>query len=593
MARIRHKKRSYAAHNEYFCNWPTPRWSDISEIPSQKDEVADQQGVFRQVLTFEANFQTPYMQIFKSKINPNSQQFKDNQAGMLKLIDKLNKHFEESRFQGKDKHIERARKRGKMLARERLELVLDKDSPFLELLPMAGLERKGGFGAGGTNVSGIGLVQGKLCMVNSNVGTRKGGSVDYATSFKALRIGEIALENKLPTINLVESGGANLPDQDKIFNYGGEAFRQITQRSKAGLTTISIVFGNATAGGAYVPGMSDFSIFQKKAAKVFLAGPPLVKMATNEESTDEELGGAEMHSRISGVSDYLAEDEFDGIRIARELMQFVNVTQAHLVPTEPIEPPLYPPEEILGVVPPNIKTPFDARELIARISDGSRFSEFKAEYGNTLITAWTKIHGYPVGILANNGVIFSESANKGAQFIQLSNKNNIPLIFMHNTTGYMVGKAYEEGGIIKNGAKLINAVSNSEVPHITLMIGSSYGAGNYGMNGRSYHPRFLFAYPNSKVGVMGPEQLAGVMEIIQRGSAKKQGIPYDEKQGEMLKAMLIAEADKKSSAWYSTSELWDDGLLDPRETRNYLGFTLAIVYNQPIKGANAYGVWRM
>lgn len=533
------------------------------------------------------------MNSVKSNINPNSSQFKANYKGMTKFVEELNKHLAESRFQGKEKHIERARKRGKLLARERLELVLDKDSPFLELLPLAGMKQKGGFGAGGTNVSGIGLVAGKLCMVNSNVGTRKGGSVDYATVFKSLRLGEIARENRLPTINLVESGGANLPDQAKIFNYGGESFREITRRSKMGIPTISIVFGNATAGGAYVPGMSDFSIFQKQAAKVFLAGPPLVKMATNEVATDEELGGAEMHSRVSGVSDYLAEDELDAIRIARDLMEIVEVGKPHFIPTETIEEPLYDAEEILGVVPANIKTPFDVRELIVRVVDGSRFSEFKAEYGPTMVTGWAKIHGYKVGILANNGVIFSESANKAAQFIQLCNKNNIPLIFMQNTTGYMVGKAYEEGGIIKNGAKLINAVSNSEVPSITLMIGSSYGAGNYGMNGRSYNPRFLFAYPNSKIGVMGSEQLAGVMEIVQRSSAKSLGQEYDEKRGAMIKGMLIAEAESKSSAWYSTSEMWDDGILDPRETRNYLGFSLAVLYNQPIKGADAFGVWRM
>ncbi len=533
------------------------------------------------------------MQILHSHINPNSQAFKENYAEMLALIHKLEENMEKSRFQGKDKHIARARKRGKLLARERLELVLDRDSPFLELLPLAGLETRGGFGAGGTNVSGVGLVKGKLCMINANVGTRKGGSVDYATTFKALRIGDITRENRLPTINLVESGGANLPDQAKIFNYGGETFREITRRSKMGLTTISIVFGNATAGGAYVPGMSDFAIFQKGAAKVFLAGPPLVKMATNEVATDEELGGAEMHSRVSGVSDFLAEDELDGIRIARDLMEFVKVTTPHFVPSGTSLPPKHDPEEILGVVPADVKKPFDARELILRITDGSEFTEFKPEYGNSLITGWTKIHGYPVGILANNGVIFSESANKGAQFIQLSNKNDIPLIFMHNTTGYMVGKAYEEGGIIKNGAKLINAVSNSEVPHITLMIGSSYGAGNYGMNGRSFDPRFLFTYPNAKIGVMGSEQLAGVMEIIQKASAKSTGQEYNEEQGKMIQQMMITEAEKKSNAWYSTTELWDDGVIDPRETRNYLGFSLAIVYNQPIKGAEGYGVFRM
>jgi acyl-CoA carboxylase subunit beta len=533
------------------------------------------------------------MRSIESKININSAQYKENLTEMQKLIDKLNLHLEESRFQGKDNHIEKARSRGKLLARERIELLLDQDSPFLELLPLAGIQTKGGFGAGGTNVSGIGIVSGKMCMINSNVGTRKGGSVDYATTFKALRIGQITEENHLPTINLVESGGANLTDQSKIFNYGGETFRQITRRSKMGLTTISIVFGNATAGGAYVPGMSDFAIFQKQSAKVFLAGPPLVKMATNEISTDEELGGAEMHSRISGVSDYLAEDEYDGIRMAREIMEIIQTTTPHFTPNEPTKAPKYSTEEILGVVPADVKKSFDVRELIMRVADGSEFSEFKPEYGSSLVTGWMKIHGYPVGVLANNGVIFSESANKGAHFIQLSNKNNIPLIFMQNTTGYMVGKQYEEGGIIKNGAKLINAVSNSEVPHITLMIGSSYGAGNYGMSGRSYHPRFLFSYPNSKIAVMGSEQMAGVMEIIQRSSAEAAGREYDAQQGEMLKMMLTAEADKTASAWHSTSELWDDGVIDPRETRNYLGMCLVVVYNQPIKGADAFGVFRM
>jgi acetyl-CoA carboxylase carboxyltransferase component len=533
------------------------------------------------------------MRALYSNINTQTADFQNNYAEMLALVKKLEGHLEESRFQGKEKHIEKARAKGKLLARERIELVLDQDSPFFELLPLAGMENKGGFGPGGTNVSGIGLVAGKLCMINSNVGTRKGGSVDYATTFKALRIGQITEENRLPSINLVESGGANLQDQAKIFNYGGETFRQITRRSKMGLTTISVVFGNATAGGAYVPGMSDFAIFQKKAAKVFLAGPPLVKMATNEIATDEELGGAEMHSSISGVSDYLAEDELDGIRLAREIMEFVHVDKPHFVPSKNIQAPKYSSDELLGVVPADIKKAFDVRELIMRIADGSEFSEFKPNYGSSLVTGWMYIHGYKVGVIANNGVIFSESANKGAQFIQLSNKNHIPILFIQNTTGYMVGKAYEEGGIIKNGAKLINAVSNSEVPHLTLMVGSSYGAGNYGMCGRSYHPRFLFAYPNSKIGVMGSEQMAGVMEIIQRSSAKAAGVPYDEKQAEMLKMMLMSEADKKASAWHSTSELWDDGLLDPRETRNYLGFSLAVVYNSPIKGADGYGVFRM
>ena len=533
------------------------------------------------------------MNPLKSNINLNSNQFQQNKAEMEKLIQKLEKHLQDSRFEGKEKHIDKARSRNKMLARERIELVLDQDSPFLELLPLAGMQKKGGFGAGGTNVSGIGIVSGKLCIINSNVGTRKGGSVDYATVFKGLRIGDITRENKLPTINLVESGGANLPDQAKIFNYGGEAFREITRRSAMGLTTISVVFGNATAGGAYVPGMSDFSIFQKQAAKVFLAGPPLVKMATNEISNEEELGGAEMHSKISGVSDYLAEDEFDGIRIAREIMEIIKPTKPELIPEEEIKEPLHSPEDLLGVIPSNPKTPLDVREVILRICDESKFSEFKKEYGNTMVCGWGKIHGYPIGIIANNGVIFSESANKGAQFIQLSNKNDIPLLFIQNTTGYMVGKAYEEGGIIKNGAKLINAVSNSKVPSVTLMIGASFGAGNYGMNGRSYDPNFLFTYPNAKIGVMGSEQLAGVMNIIQKASAKASGIPYDEENAKMIQQMLINEAESKASAWHSTSELWDDGVIDPRETRNYLGFAFAVLYNQKSEGAKSYGGWRM
>ncbi|MFK7935824.1 MAG: acyl-CoA carboxylase subunit beta, partial [Saprospiraceae bacterium] len=336
------------------------------------------------------------MRPLQSKINPNSTSFKSNQQAMLKLVAELDKYLEASRFEGKEKSIDRARKRGKLLARERIELVLDRDSPFLELLPLAGMKKRGGFGAGGTNVSGIGLVHGKLCMINSNVGTRKGGSVDEATVFKGLRVGDITRECRLPSINLVESGGANLTDQAKIFNYGGASFRQITQRSEMGIPTISVVFGNATAGGAYVPGMSDYSIFQKQAAKVFLAGPPLVKMATNEVTTDEELGGAEMHSRVSGVSDYLAEDELDGIRLAREIMEFIPQTKPFLTPNYPIQKPLFDASEILGVVPANVKTPFDVRELIMRITDGSEFSEFKPEYGSTIVCGWTRIGGYPV-----------------------------------------------------------------------------------------------------------------------------------------------------------------------------------------------------
>ncbi len=511
---------------------------------------------------------------------------------MQGLLTKLSKHMEESQFQGREKHIQRARKRGKMLARERVELLLDQDAPFMELLPLAGLGGKG-FGPGGTTVGGVGFVEGRLVMVISNVGTNKGGSVDYATLQKSIRLGEIAIENDLPVLNLVESAGANLPEQARIFNYGGSTFREITRRSKQGIPTISMVFGNSTAGGAYVPGMSEYAIFVKDKAKVFLAGPPLVKMATNEVVDDESLGGATMHSRVSGVSDYLAEDEHDAIRIAREIVASLKPPATNFIPTSKIEEPIYNKEEILGVVQADIKRSYDVRELIARITDGSEFAEFKPEFGNSLVTGTAKIFGYPIGIIANNGVLFSESANKAAHFIQLCNKNNTPIIFLQNITGFMVGKAYEEGGIIKNGAKMINTVSNSEVPLITVMIGASYGAGNYAMAGRAYKPRFLFTYPNSKIAVMGPEQLSGVMTMIQKEAARKAGLPFDEEQAEMLRNHMMGDVEKKSTAFYATGQLWDDGIIDPRETRNYLGFCLAIVNNKPIKGSDSFGVFRM
>ncbi len=512
---------------------------------------------------------------------------------MLQWISKLEQHMEEGRFQGKPIHIERARNRGKMLARERIELLLDQDSPFLEICPLSGMLGKSGFGAGGTTICGIGLVSGKICAISANVGSRKGGSTDESTLKKSLRFNEIILENKLPSISLVESGGAFLPDQSKIFNSGGIQFRELSRRSEKGLTTISVVFGNATAGGAYIPGMSDFTVFVKNKAKVFLAGPPLVKMATGEITDDESLGGAEMHSRISGVSDYLAEDEFEGLQIARMLMDKVSVTQPHLLPKSIIKDPTYDSDEILGVLPPDPKSPFDIRELIIRITDGSRFEEFKPTYGSTVICGWASIHGYPIGILANNGVIFSESANKACQFIQLCASNDTPLIFLQNTTGFMVGKDYEEGGIIKHGANLIHAVSTCGLPSITLMVGNSYGAGNYGMNGRSFQPNFLFTYPQAKLAVMGAEQLAGTMEIVQRASAKAQGKAYDEEKAKIFKDNLINDIEGSSSSWFSTSNVWDDGVIDPRETRNYLGFCLGVLYNQPIKGSRSFAVFRM
>ncbi|MCW5909304.1 MAG: methylcrotonoyl-CoA carboxylase [Chitinophagales bacterium] len=531
------------------------------------------------------------MSVIQSKINRHSESYRSNYEAMQQLVGELEKKKTEALFQGDEKYIARVKKSGRLLARERIELILDEDSPFMELLPFAGWGTDG-FGTGGTIVVGIGFVSGKMCVINSNVGTIKGGAVDYATLQKGLRIGEIALENELPVINMVESAGANLPDQAKIFNYGGANFREITRRSQKKIPTISIVFGNSTAGGAYIPGMSDYVIMVKNEAKVFLAGPPLVKMATNEVTDEESLGGAKMHSTLSGVADYMAEDEKHALRLAREIMSYLKTKDTDYEEDD-VKEPVYVSEEILGIVSADVRVPFDQRELIARIVDGSEFSEFKPLYGSTLITGYARINGYRIGIIANNGVLFSEAANKGAQFIQLCNQNDTPLLFLQNITGFMVGRKYEEEGIIKHGAKMINAVSNSTVPAITIITGASYGAGNYAMCGRAYKPRFLFTYPNSKIAVMGPDQLAGVMQIIGRAAAEKAGTAYDEEQGKQVAQYMVKEAEKQSNAWYASGQLWDDGVIDPRETRNYLKMCMDVIHRTEVKGAEGFGVFRM
>jgi acetyl-CoA carboxylase carboxyltransferase component len=369
-------------------------------------------------------------------------------------------------------------------------------------------------------------------------------------------------------------------------------FKEMSRRSKEGILTVSVVFGNATAGGAYVPGMSDYTIMQKQQAKVFLAGPPLVKMATNEESTDEELGGAQMHSSISGVSDFLAENEDDAIKIARKIIE-INVNDNVQKTKNNINPPLYKKEDLLGIIPENLKNPFDIRDLIVRFVDNSEFYEFKENYGVTMKCGWSKINNHSVGIIASNGVIFSEAAKKATQFIQLANKNNISILFIHNTTGFMVGKRHEQNGMVNHGAQLIHAVAGSEVPHITLLVGNSYGAGNYAMCGRSFDPRFLFTYPNVKSGVMGAEQLAGVMEIIKTNSAKNSNIKIDKRKLNKEKKDLIVLAEEKASVWHTSSELMDDGIIDPRNTRFYLSFCLDIINKEKIKGSSSYGTFRL
>jgi acetyl-CoA carboxylase carboxyltransferase component len=354
-----------------------------------------------------------------------------------------------------------------------------------------------------------------------------------------------------------------------------------------------LVFGSSTAGGAYVPGMSDYVVMVKEGAKVFLGGPPLVKMAIHEDSTDEELGGAEMHSRVSGVSDYLAQDELDAIRIGRDIVASLHWQKPHASVSQVVEPPLYDPEELLGVTSFDVRKPFDVHEVIARIVDGSRFFEFKPAYGSTLVCGTARLHGYPIGILANNGVLFSESAEKGAQFIQLCNHPDTPILFIQNITGFMVGKRYEEGGIIKNGAKLINAVSNSTVPLLTLMIGASYGAGNYGMAGRAYDPRFVFTWPNHRIAVMGPEQLAGVLSIVRRQAAERAGTAFDEAEDAAIRGVVQQQIEKESDAFFATARMWDDGIIDPRDTRSVLGLALSAVHCTVVAGTTRYGVFRM
>ncbi len=529
---------------------------------------------------------------FKSSINNKSASFLSNMEKMKELVSELDSYLSISKIQGNEQSLKKAKQRGKSLANERLNKLLDKNTPFLELMSLAGLKHENGFGPGGTTICGIGLVKNKLCLINSNIGTKKGGTVDYATSLKNLRLSEIAKENKLPTINLVESGGANLPDQDRVFNNYGKMFKEMSLRSKDNIMTISIVFGNSTAGGAYVPGMSDFTIMQKDQAKVFLAGPPLVKMATNEISTDEELGGALMHSSVSGVSDFLAEDEDDAIKIARNIVDF-NIKDKKIKNNKDSNLPKFDEEEILGIIPQNLKTPFDIRDLVVRFVDNSEFFEFKSNFGTTMVCGWSKINGFDIAIVASNGVIFKESARKATQFIQLANKNNTPILFIHNTTGFMVGKRHEQNAIINSGAQMIHAVAGSEVPHITLQVGNSYGAGNYAMCGRSFAPRFLFSYPNVKSGVMGAEQLAGVMEIIKINSALSKNIKIDKRKLNREKKKLIEDTNYKASVWHTTSEVMDDGVIDPRKTRITLKMCMEVINKEKIEGTKTFGTFRM
>ncbi|WP_239174018.1 acyl-CoA carboxylase subunit beta [Actinoplanes cyaneus] len=511
---------------------------------------------------------------------------------MLERIADLAEQHAAALAGGGAKSVDRHHRRGKLTARERIELLIDDDAPFLELSTLAGWGTD--FTVGGSVVTGIGVVEGVECMIVANDPTVRGGASNPVTLKKSFRAAQIAAENRLPTINLVESGGADLPTQKDIFIPGGRHFRGLTEASADRRPTIALVFGNSTAGGAYVPGMSDYVVMVAGGAKVFLGGPPLVKMATGEESDDESLGGAEMHARTSGLADYLAADEADAIRIGRQIVRRLNWRKLGPAPRASYDEPSQDPEELLGIVPADLKIPFDPREVIRRIVDASEFDEFKPLYGTSLVTGWAQLHGYPIGILANaQGVLFSAEAQKAAQFIQLANQADTPLLFLHNTTGYMVGKEYEQGGIIKHGAQMINAVSNSAVPHLSVVMGASYGAGNYGMSGRAYDPRFMFSWVGAKSAVMGPAQLAGVVSIVSRQAAAAAGRPYDEEADARTRAMIEAQIERESLAYFTSGMLYDDGVIDPRDTRTVLGICLSVIHNAPVQGARGYGVFRL
>ncbi|GIG00574.1 acyl-CoA carboxylase subunit beta [Catellatospora citrea] len=530
--------------------------------------------------------------ILRSTLDTGAAAYAGNRGALLEKLTALDAEHAKALGGGGPKYVKRHHDRGKLLPRERIELLVDRDSPLLELSALAAYGTD--YPVGASVVTAIGVVENTECMIIANDPTVRGGASNPYTLRKTLRAMDIARENRLPLVNLVESGGADLQSQKDIFIPGGRLFRDLTRLSAAGVPTVTLVFGNSTAGGAYVPGMSDHVVMIKERSQVFLAGPPLVKMATGEDADEESLGGAAMHARVSGLADYLADDEVQAIGMGRRIVASLRWRKLGAAPTVPADEPVFDAEELLGIVPPDLRTPFDPREVIARVVDGSRFEEFKPEYGASLATGWASVHGFPVGILANaRGVLFSAESQKAAQFIQLANQTRTPLLFLHNTTGYMVGKDYEQGGIIKHGAMMINAVSNSTVPHISVLIGASYGAGHYGMCGRAYDPRFLFAWPSAKSAVMGGAQLAGVLSIVARQSAAAAGRPYDEDADQVVRTMVENQIEAESLPMVLSGLGYDDGVIDPRDTRTVLGMCLSAVQSAPDPGPGPYGVFRM
>ncbi len=545
------------------------------------------------------------MAVLESRLDIRSDAYRENRARMLGSLARLDGLYEEAAQGGGEEAMARLRSRGKMPLRERISLVLDRDSPFLEISPLAAWRSNYAVGSG--FIVGIGVIENTECVILGHDPSVRAGAFNQFNSKKLMRGLEIARQNRLPYVQFVESAGADLRGEGgrggdpevairrevTHFAESGRLFYEITELSKMRIPTISVVFGASTAGGAYQPGMSDYNIFIKGQSRVALGGPPLVKMATGEDADYEELAGADMHTRISGLGDYLAQDELDGIRMCREVVAHLNWRKQGPEPSMPADDPIYDPEELLGIVNENLRIPFDMREVIARVVDGSRFEEFKPLYGPTLVTGWTSIFGYPIGVLGNNGPLMSESSEKGAQFIQLCNQIDVPMLFLHNITGFIVGTDFEHQGITKHGSKMINAVANSTVPHVSTIVGASYGAGNYGMSGRAYGTRFSYTWPTAKIAVMGPRQMAGVMTIVQRAAAERRGLTFDEAANDRRVEAAEFWAEERSKGLFATSRVADDGMIDPRDMRAVTAISLSACHSNKVEGTKEFGTWRM
>ncbi|HEU0171281.1 MAG TPA: carboxyl transferase domain-containing protein [Acidimicrobiales bacterium] len=537
-----------------------------------------------------------------SSLDTASEDFERNRADMLEQLGVLSELLDQAEAGGGPAAMDRMRSRGKLPIRERIANVLDPDSPFLEISPLAGYGSD--YTLGGGMIVGIGVIAGTECVVMGNDPSVLGGALTPYAAKKWTRAIELARDNRIPYVSFVESAGADLRVQTgggesrrrvqtEHFAETGRPFYEMIELSKQGIPTVCVVFGSSTAGGAYQPGLSDYVIVVEEQSKIFLAGPPLVKMATGEESDDETLGGARLHAEVSGLGDYFATDEMDAIRMCREVVSHLNWRKPGPEPALRPDAPVHDPEELLGLVSRDLRQPVDVRDVIARVVDGSRFEEFKPRYGSTVVCGWSDIHGFPVGIVGNNGVIYPEGAEKAAHFIQLCNQVDVPLVFLQNITGYMVGRDFEAAGIIKKGSQMINAVANSTVPHLTVIIGSSYGAGTYGMSGRAFGNRFTFLWPTAKIAVMGPKQIAGVMSQVRRGQAARKGLEFDEEEDARIVAAVENAQEKGSLALVATGAISDDGIIDPRDTRTVLGLCLSVVRNRAIEGAASYGVFRL